>query len=131
MIHVHILLPLKGLVLMLYLPHDIVLYIIEQILLLLHNDYTFSLEGHLLAKPNKNINFNDKKKILTKKMMNSIKIFVTSRHERDRNFAARDDSAGPTNKQTILSPSSLKHVRHNLPMFSLSISFVTINIVMI
>lgn len=130
MIHIHILLPLKGLVLMLYLPHDIVLYITEQILLLLHNDYTFFLEGHLPAKPNK-IQILMIKKILMKKMMNSIKIFVTSRHERDRNFAARDDSAGPTNKQTILSPSSLKHVRHNLPMFSLSISFVTINIVII
>lgn len=54
---------------MLYLLHDIVLYIIEQILLLLHNDYTFFLEGHLPAKPNKiqilmmknNSSFNDEK----------------------------------------------------------------------
>lgn len=53
MIHIHILLPLKGLVLMLYLLLDIVLYIIKQILLLLHNDYTFFLEGHLPAKPDK------------------------------------------------------------------------------
>lgn len=52
----------------------------------------------------------------------------TSKQERDRNLAARDEPAGPINKHTILSPSSLKHVRHNLLIFSLSISFVTMNI---
>jgi len=55
-------------------------------------------------------------------------VLLTSKQERDRNLAASEEPAGPTNKHTILSPSSRKHVRHNLLMFSLSISFVTINI---
>lgn len=55
-------------------------------------------------------------------------MLLTSKQERDRNLAASEEPAGPTNKHTILSPSSRKHVRHNLLIFSLSISFVTINI---
>ena len=123
-------LPLKQLVLMPCQLHDIVLCIIELIPLWLHNCRTFSLEDHRLAKPDfrrRKIKF----QIRTNQTIASLKMCITSRQERDRNLAARDDSAGPTNKQTILSPSSLRHVRHNLPIFSLSISFVTINIFML
>ena len=110
--------------------HDIVLCTIELIPLWLHNGRTFSLEDHRLAKPDfrrRKIKFH----IRSNQTITSLKMCITSRQERDRNLAARDDSAGPTNKQTILSPSSLRHVRHNLPIFSLSISFVTINIFML
>lgn len=55
-------------------------------------------------------------------------MLLTSKQERDRSLAASEEPAGPTNKHTILSPSSRRQVRHNLLMFSLSISFVTINI---
>lgn len=52
----------------------------------------------------------------------------TSKQDKDLNFAANEEPAGPTNKHTIFSPSSLRHVRQSLLILSPSIRFVTMNI---
>ncbi|KAL2744036.1 hypothetical protein V1477_007912 [Vespula maculifrons] len=38
-------------------------------------------------------------------------ILLYKRHDKDLSLAAREEPAGPTNRQTILSPSSRKHIR--------------------